>query len=208
MGVKYYPKINSLYKRDERGKFIPHDYACEEFLQLADVDWEWTYKWNGTCAGVWFRPDRVNEAFGKSARSELNGEMMQALFTWGIDFPQFKGTGLTVYGELVGPKIQSNLHGLETVEFKPFDVRDAEGRWWPKHRVQEHAGGGSVLVASLDLVETELRDPTETDSGAIAGFFEGQYGTYEEGVVGTPNLCNLAGERIITKFSWDDYRPS
>lgn len=46
--MKEYHKINSPFKRDDRGKFIIGDWAQSEFEYLQDNLWSWTEKIDGT----------------------------------------------------------------------------------------------------------------------------------------------------------------
>ena len=46
--MREYPKINTIWKRDDRGRVIEGEYATPELEYLADLAWEWTEKVNGT----------------------------------------------------------------------------------------------------------------------------------------------------------------
>lgn len=43
-----YHKINTLFKRDEKNLIIEGDYSCPEFAYLAENEWTWTEKVDGT----------------------------------------------------------------------------------------------------------------------------------------------------------------
>ena len=43
-----YPKINTLFKRDDKNIIIPSQYTCEEFSYLKDCLWECTEKIDST----------------------------------------------------------------------------------------------------------------------------------------------------------------
>ena len=43
-----YPKINTLFKRDENNIIIPEEYTMEEFVYLKDCKFECTEKIDGT----------------------------------------------------------------------------------------------------------------------------------------------------------------
>mgnify|MGYP001604261791 FL=1 len=43
-----YHKINSLYKRDPRGKMLFGDYSCPEFEYLQNNEWSFQEKIDGT----------------------------------------------------------------------------------------------------------------------------------------------------------------
>lgn len=198
----YYPKINGVYKRHadgpDKGKFIMGEYSLPEYEQLLNVPWYWTYKWDGTCSGIYFREDSYPYAFGKSKKSQLTKEMADALANWSIGpGSQFRKSGLTIYGELVGPKIQSNPHGLEHVTFQPFDVR-YQDHFWPKHRVFEEIPGAQYYVTQT------LGDAIQQFAGRLGAPPPGK--RYEEGFVGTPDLCELKGNRITTKLKWKDFQ--
>ena len=42
-----YPKINTLFKRDDKNIIIPSQYTCEEFNYLSNCLWECTEKVDG-----------------------------------------------------------------------------------------------------------------------------------------------------------------
>ena len=46
--MKEYHKIDSLFKRTERGELILGDFSRPEFAYLARTEWEWTEKVDGT----------------------------------------------------------------------------------------------------------------------------------------------------------------
>lgn len=194
--MMYYPKINGIYKRyqegPDRGKFVIGEFAQREFELLLNVPWYWTYKWNGTSAGIHFHQDDAPEFFGRTKNSSMTFPMIEALEHWETS-SDFHGSGLTVYGELVGPKIQGNPHQLEEVIFQPFDVA-YQGRFWNKGRVYiELSDSGRPIIAPLrDMIDK---------------FASGHrpYNEYVEGLVGTPDLCDLKGDRITTKLKWVDF---
>ena len=43
-----YPKIQTLFKRDDRNVIIEGDWSVPEFAYLADKPWRWTEKVDGT----------------------------------------------------------------------------------------------------------------------------------------------------------------
>lgn len=202
MTNRYIPKINSIFKRDSRGRFTD-EYARTEFAQLAAVPWRWTYKWDGTSAGINFRSDDIETSFGKTANTVITEDMYRAMGDWAREKAvHLRRSGVTVYGELVGPKIQSNRHGLDAVQFKPFAARDADGVWWGSWRVHEEIPDAPrprrALLSEVAAISSGAA-LTEACNGLAP---DGQ--TYVEGLVGTPDLCDLDGERIWTKIKVRD----
>lgn len=193
--TNFYPKINGVFKRFREGpdknKFMFGEFSLPEYEQLLDIEWSWTEKWDGTSAGIYF--DDKTEVFGRTANTLMSEDMRDALWRYADANTDFHGSGLTVYGELVGPKIQGNPHKFNVVTFQPFDVRYGH-TWWTKQRVfDEIPGAGSV--------------ERDTLRNAIANFVKyDQSETFVEGVVGTPDLCDLKGRRITTKLKWRDFQ--
>ena len=202
--IRYYPKINGVYLRHtegpDRGRFITGAFSQPEYKQLLDAPWYWTVKWDGTSTGILFDPHDGPTVFGKTAKTALTPEMRTALREW-ADGPgrPFHASGLTVYGELVGPKINGNRHGLDEVGFKPFDVRNEQGEWWAKRRVGEEVPGAHLPVSDAPLWEA-----LDYFGGGPPFRADDEGGDYE-GEVGTPDLCDLRGNRIITKLKWADF---
>lgn len=46
--MREYPKIQTVWKRDDRGKIIVGEFATPEIEFLSRCDWEWTEKVDGT----------------------------------------------------------------------------------------------------------------------------------------------------------------
>lgn len=210
--IRYYPKINSPWHRfregPEKNRFNFAAWSEQAFRDLEYNYWYWTSKWDGTCTGIHY-PDpgaevlgrRRYHVFGKSSKTVLEPRHERVLCEWAEEhFEQFEGSGLTIYGELVGPNIQSNRHGLPEGAFKPFDVRNAQGEWWDRSRVASVVGAEEPFVMTLD-------DVVQSFSAGISppNVFDGMLDV-SEGIVGTPNLLSLKGERIITKLKWKDFQ--
>ena len=194
----YYSKINGVYKRydlgPDKGKFITGQFSLPEYERLLDVDWFWTEKLDGTNAGVIFG-DLEPRFIGRTSKTIMSGPMVEALEAFAANHDSLNSKDVTVYGELVGPKIQGNLYELDEVRFVPFDVRTPMGKYWPKRYVYETFGDEAVrfLDSSLTLRE------------AIEVFEEGKPAGHQEGWVGSAELCDLYGKRIVTKLKWVDF---
>ena len=125
-----------------------------------------------------------------------------ALARWALDNARFDGSGLTVYGEVVGPGFQSNHHGLHDVQFKPFAVRNAQGTWWESDRVHgEIPDAPNPSPYRLSAVAGMSRDELDAFIGAQLSPHTQRY---VEGMVGTPDLRDLGGNRIWTKIKLRD----
>lgn len=220
--MKEYHKINSVYKRDERGKFIIGDWSRPEFEYLKDNPWLWTEKIDGTNIRVMFSnaPDETNTPFfpdltfgGKTDNAQIPAKLVKYLgetFTIDQMIEVFGDTDVCLYGEGYGAGIQKGGGNYSPDQkFILFDVKI--GNWWLKREdvvdianklnipVVEVIAGNTSLARMIEIISQEQDRP---------------YYSYlnpdiiPEGVVGTPVIPLFArnGDRIITKIKYKDFR--
>lgn len=204
-----YPKISSPFKRategPSRNKLIIGDWSRPEFEILADLDWTWTEKVDGTNVRVLWDGYRVH--FG--GRTD-NAQMPTSLLTvLGNMFPeelleqQFGANPAVLYGEGYGAKIQKGGGNYRPDQsFVLFDVK--VGDWWLlpesvadvaeslKLDVAPLKETGSIWLA-IERVESDLR----SDWGDFPA----------EGLVGRPPLGITArdGDRLLLKIKRADF---
>lgn len=140
-----YPKINSLYKRQEyaakepgrkHNPLIIGDFACDEFASV--LNWTITEKVDGTNIRIIF--DRSKEGYvdirGRTDRAQIPPHLLKYLqetFTWQKLDEAFKESNYTVlFGEGYGPKIQSGGYYRKDASFILFDVYCSG--WWMKRQ--------------------------------------------------------------------------
>lgn len=196
--IRYIPKIHGVYKRYESGpnkhRFIFGDWSQPEYPATQDCQWIWTFKYDGTSCGIYFGEEEQGVIFGKTPKTVMSFEQQAVLDEYADSIDGFANSGLTVYGEFVGPKINGNRHGFNEFKFIPFDVRSPDGSFWSKHRVLDELPDAAGITSYHSL-----RD-------AINYFSNVTPVPGEEGWVGTPDLCDLRGKRIITKLKWQDFQ--
>lgn len=202
-----YHKIHTMFKRDmsngNGGKLLFGEWVSPELEYLANNDWEFTEKVDGTNIRVMWDGDTVRFG-GKTDRANIPAKLLANLQdTFPAEaFSIFDGP-VCLYGEGHGPGIQKNggNYGAEQT-FVLFDVKI--GRWWLKRldvidvaekmgiRVVPMIGRGSLFHA-IQLVEDGLT--------SLWGQFEA------EGIVARPavELVSRSGERIITKIKARDF---
>jgi hypothetical protein len=139
-----YPKINTLWKRDESGKVIFGSFSCKEFELINE--WEVTEKIDGMNIAIRYVPgDESTEKykldfFGRTENAQIPTELMSTLqekFTpasMDIAFPTAESE-IFCFGEGYGPKIQSGGNYISKQSFILFDVviRDKDNpsiKWW------------------------------------------------------------------------------
>lgn len=227
--MHYFPKINAPFKRvtegPNRGKFVPFEsvinisskiydsdkiFADEDFRILLDTPWTWSEKYDGMSTGIHFSVDGDPKFFGRTKNTMFSEEQRGAMMKAISKFVRFYNSGLTLYGELVGPGIQGNPYDLKYIQFVAFDMAH-DKVFWSKQRFFLELGrpGTSVVMTLREAVRTFTRNfdrDVYTDYGALVSLSNRRERVYHEGFVGTPDLCNLKGERIITKLKWKDFQ--
>lgn len=201
-----YTKINTIWKRDERGRIIVGDYATPEFALLAGCDWTWTEKVDGTNIRVGWDGERI-EFGGRTANAQIPAKLVDALR--GL-FPEpdvfrevFGSDRAVIYGEGYGAGIQKGGGNYSpTQKFVLFDV--LVGDWWLRRgdalevadrfglRVVPVFGTGSLTWAS---------EQARLGISSSWGDFQA------EGLVGKtePDLFSRKGERIVAKIKSRDF---
>ena len=205
-----YPKIDSIYKRDEKGRFLIGEYARPEFEYLAGLDWDWTEKIDGTNIRIHWTGESVRIG-GKTDRAQIPAFLdarLQRLF------PASKFDGepeMILYGEGYGMKIQKGgayipevtPENPDRVDFILFDV--LVDRWWlMREDIEEVAHKLEIKTVPLYGCLTFLEAIREVTKG-FDSILAARPG---EGLVGKLpiDLFDRAGRRIITKIKTKDFR--
>jgi len=221
--MKEYPKINSVFKRDERGRFLEGDWSCPEFEYLSDAPWIFTEKIDGTNTRVRFtavvdelRYERPE--FGRTNNAQMPVHLMDRLrILFDTDkmcrdivvkaFNVDKGAlpQVVLYGEGYGAKIQKGGQYIpDYCDFILFDVQ--VGQWW----LMPEAVTDVAQKLGLDRVpivgEFSLNEAIEK---MRADSLQSHWpSAHIEGLVGIPTvqLFDRRGERIIAKVKVRDFR--
>lgn len=207
-----YHKINTVFKRDEKGIIMPNEFTKPEFGYLRNNNWRWTEKIDGTNIRIFWdggedytvggRTDRANVPAGVIAaiRATLGSDAarLAAILQASPDAP------VTLYGEGYGPGIQKGggNYGDEQ-KFILFDVRI--GTWYLKPEDAAQIAGSLGLDVVPEIGVFSLGQ-------AIDGMQRSEYhskfpNVIAEGIVGTPDvpLRDRAGNRIIAKLKYRDF---
>lgn len=215
-----YHKIHSPWKRGDRGRFTD-EWSRPEFGYLADADWLWSEKLDGTNIRVGWRRGETLAGMrvtvgGRTDRAQIRADLFDFLaehFTeerLDAAFPaaELDGAGVVLYGEGIGPKIQKNGHRLSPEPtFVLFDVR--VGRWWLRREdVADLAGQLDVQHAPARGCGTLAQAEAFVREGFPSALTTAEPGTPAEGLVLRPavELLDRAGERVVTKMKTRDWR--
>lgn len=209
MTMDKYPKIQSIFKRDEKTfKFIEGQYSLPEFELLKDIDWVWTEKVDGTNIRIkWTKGNQVmfggrtdNTSIPTFLIAKLQELFPQEIFEKNIT----KTDTLCLFGEGYGAKIQKGggKYNPNGVDFVLFDVKVDD--WWLKREdVCEIADYLNIKTVPIIKIGTLQQSIEFAKSG-----YKSNWGDFEaEGIVLKPkiDLFNRKGNRIITKVKHKDF---
>lgn len=215
--MKQYHKIQSIFKRDQKGKMLFDEYSLPEFEYLKDNTWTFTEKVDGTNIRIMYKG---NEAFGddltfggKTDNAQIPANLVNRLNEiFNID--QFRNifpptlvetnSSVCLYGEGFGAKIQKGGGNYisDGVDFVLFDV-NIDGWWLKRKDVEDIAAKFGIMVVPIIGFGPlhEMVDICEEG-------FKSQWGDFiAEGIVAKPKveLQTRAGSRIITKLKYKDF---
>ena len=225
--METYHKINAPFKRyldgRNKGKLILGDWARPEFEYLADNEWQFSEKVDGTNIRIGFCQNGETPVCfkGRTDNAVIPAPLLKHLeqtFT----FARLESAGLSsaiLFGEGYGPKIQGGGKYRDNHSFVLFDVL-INGFWLDRENVNDIANklgiesvpvlGTGTLQDAIDIVSTGIT--FNTGGGIVrwgSGGLKSQWGDFEaEGIVARPvvPLFNRKGERIITKIKTKDFK--
>ena len=208
-----YHKINSVFKRDGKGRFTD-EFSCKEYAMLLSASWMFYEKIDGTNIRIMYNPEKKEVEFrGRTDNAQIPPHLLKYLQTT-ITIEKLDALGIDkpfiLYGEGFGHKIQNgglyfpNEKGAVAIAL--FDIW-INGVFLTKENVCDIAG-----KLDVDCVQFVAGGPL---IDAIMVFKENKkiFSHYNpelliEGVVGTPcyDLRTRTGERIITKLKYKDFK--
>jgi hypothetical protein len=215
-----YPKIETLWKRDDKFKIIIGDFRNEAFKQVNR--WHVTEKIDGMNIRVIYDPkaleDEVVRYAGRTDRAQLPGKLVDHLrekFTHkkldkafpNIDCP------VVLFGEGYGPKIQKGgNYRPEGQVFRMFDVAvlGSERVWWLKwddvSGIAESFDVETAPVYGKALTTCQAADLVHEIS-CVACEEDGNPAYVQEGVIARtdPYLHTRDGGKVMWKLKVKDF---
>lgn len=205
-----YPKIQTLWKRDEKNKFriIEGDYSKEEFKNIKK--WLITEKIDGTNIRIYFDGElHFIEFGGRTNKAEIPKFLLDYLnekFTVELLEPEFKDSKTVVlFGEGYGGYIQSaGKKYRKDISFILFDVW-IDGWWLERESVEEIANKlkiGCVPVLGvmteeevIKLIKEGMRSKMAQEDLTIEGIVARSY----------PLMLYRNGKPLMFKLKIKDY---
>jgi ATP-dependent RNA circularization protein (DNA/RNA ligase family) len=205
-----YHKIQSIFKRDLNLKHKPlidGDYTLPEFEYLAQNQWMFTEKVDGTNIRIMI--DNGTLTFGgRTDSAQIPAQLLNRLNEKFLPLKeqllaQFPDGGI-LYGEGYGNKIQKVGHYYrDDQDFVLFDVK--VGNWWLQ-RADIETVATSLTLDIVPIIGTGTL--IQAVEWAKAGI-KSTWGDFEaEGIVARNplELTTRAGKRLITKIKCCDFK--
>ncbi len=223
--MKPYHKIDSIYKRDQKGNFLIGDWSRPEFGYLADNDWTWTEKIDGTNIRIMYQgypeDSRIRQLTfgGRTDNAQIPSKLWNFLsdkfhcdelsYPGNPWFDKFGSDDVCLYGEGYGAGIQKGGGNYisDDVGFILFDVKI--GDWWLKREdVEDIADHFNIPVVPILMYAAPIKIAEKTVQAELFSMVAKNRDTIMEGLVGTPQVPLFArnGDRIITKVKVKDYK--
>lgn len=209
-----YPKIDSVFKRDERGKIIVGDYSTPEIEYLGSLEWIGTEKVDGQNVRVVWDGEDVSY-MGRTDRGVVQKEVLEWLTT-NLAADVFEASGIApciLYGEGYGFKVQEPMGSRYvadgTARFILFDVYFPGPALWLEWTsikdVAKQLGISHAPVVFVGSLHDAVRLIQFTPPTSIVADDRTMIG---EGFVLRPacDLQDRRGNRIITKIKVKDFQ--
>lgn len=206
-----YHKIFSLFNRDKQtNKLIHGDWTRYEFWYLANCQWEWTEKIDGTNIRVIYENGNIRIG-GKTENAQLPAQLHTSLIDmfsgWRLEKMKdlFGDKNVTLFGEGYGPKIQNGGQYRNDQGFILFDV-NVNGKWEDSLEVGSLCNRLALDVVPIIGVGTLWEAIGEVHFESVVAKRAGN-SLKAEGLVVRPvrGLLDSNGERIIAKLRAKDY---
>lgn len=211
--MKEYHKIQTVFKRDPENRMktlLDGEYSTPEFEYLAECEWVFTEKVDGTNIRVMFQNDKGADKItfgGKSDNAQIPAPLVARLSERFLSqlhaFVENFDDDVCLYGEGYGAKIQKGGGNYRPdQDFVLFDVR--VGEWWLRRDDVENVAETLGLAIVPIIGSGSLADMVHM----VRTGFNSTWGAFRaEGIVARPEVELFArnGERIITKLKHKDF---
>ncbi len=205
--MKEYPHIDTIWKRDERGKILEGQFSTPEFEYLKDNEWIFTEKVDGTNIRVMW--DGENVRFGrKTDKAQIPAFLisrLQDLFLASkFQTVWSDSINICLYGEGYGARIQKGGENYNPngCDFVLFDV------WIDGWLLKREAVEEVALKLGIQVVPIVGYGNLFKAISLVRQGFKSQWGDFlAEGLVIRPKVDLFArnGKRIITKIKNRDF---
>lgn len=205
-----YHKIQSIFKREmtNNGQLLFGQWTIPEFEYLAENEWSFTEKVDGTNIRVMFDGEKISFG-GKTDRALISAKLIERLRNRFSNAEMFKTIfncgDVCLYGEGYGAGIQNGGSYRQDQDFVLFDIK--VGDWWLQRKDVEDI----AKQLSLDIVPVIGTGTLYECIDRVRSGIKSEWGNFQaEGIVARPKveLFTRSGNRIITKIKHRDFNVS
>ncbi|OQX03017.1 MAG: hypothetical protein BWK80_56635 [Desulfobacteraceae bacterium IS3] len=213
-----YPKIETLYNRDEKTfKVLIDKLRMAEFGNIRR--WHITEKVDGTNVRIFLLPDGSVSYYGRSDNAQMHEKLREYLHeTFPSEklrpaFDAAKENQIVLFGEGYGAKIQKGGSYRKGMAFRLFDV--LVGQWWLEPAaISDVAAKLNILTApyigeieNLPQSADDLKAILGNDGKSTVAIQDGGTGVRAEGIVArtSPMLFTRRGGRLMWKLKFSDF---
>jgi len=209
--MKEYHKINTCWMRDQKGNIIEGQWSDPVFGYLANNEWVFTEKVDGTNIRAYWDGNRVTFG-GRTDAASIPTFLLNRLNDLFDTTPKrqkfsevFGQDHACLYGEGYGAKIQKGggNYKADGVDFTLFDV--AVGDWWLMRKDVEDV----AAKLGCDIVPILGNGTLHDGIARTRNGFNSTWGDFiAEGIVARPvvEFKTRKGERVITKIKHRDFK--
>lgn len=211
-----YPKINTLFKRDDKGIIMPSEYSMDTFEYLKDCKWECTEKIDGTNIRIEITKDIDNISIDIKGRTDKAiipthlYEKLSNIFNIETVKKILKEdalkTDITIFGEGYGYKIQEGYNYIQAdADFILFDI-NINGYWMPRTVLEEMANLMDIKIVPI-IGYYNLEEAIKLVQKGFISTISQNRAYRAEGLILKPlnGLLYRDGNRIITKLKTSDF---
>lgn len=218
-----YPKINTLFNRDEKKKIILSQIVYDEFKLLKDLRWECTEKIDGTNIRIELDfnlpefPDAFSMIFkGRTENSIIPEHLLKKLneiFDLDILYKMFYRENkeiqntITIFGEGYGFKIQEGHNYLKNdVGLILFDI-NINGYWLQRDALEDIADQLHIPIVPL-IGHMTIDEAIEYVKNGFKSKISINKDYDAEGLIlkAPLGLLSRSGNRLITKLKTIDFK--
>lgn len=219
MEFNYYPKINTIYKRDlehatkKGAPLIVGEYSTPEFEYLKDLKWRAEEKIDGTNVGIHY--DGYEVVFtGHKEKSKLPDHLVKKLtniFSMEV-LKEITANAhdctISFYGEGIGQKIQDqgSRYMSKDVDFILFDVR--VGKWWLEREAVESIAKQLNVRCAPVIGEFTFDEAIAYVKKGFKSLIAEDKTLQAEGLVlkSPLGLLDRSGQRLVSKIKVRDFK--
>ncbi len=214
--MELYPKIQTVFLRDPKTNYktmIEGKFALPEFAYLANNEWIFTEKVDGTNIRVMFEKGVLSFG-GRTERAVIPRRLLKALEN--IFSPRrerliemFGDSKVCLYGEGYGAKIQKGEKYRPDQGFVLFDIKVGD-HWLKRKNIEDIAS-----KLGIEIVPVVGRGTLADMVKIVKKGFVSAWGDFlAEGIVARPAIELFTrterrianGKRIITKLKYKDFK--